>query len=163
MKITFNKEEQKEEILEKFKVVVNESGNAWKAYISLMNYSNRSSYGSSFELGFKVKPGDICYIDFGLAYRYECGYQHMALVVSMSNYKALVVPMTSNIGAYQKAKEGSPYLFNFPKCGKMNKDSTLFLNDMKFINTARVIEIIATINIETEIFQMIKKELVKLI
>lgn len=163
MKIKSNTEEEKTKILERFKDTMNESGNSWKSHISLMNYSYRSSLGSSQELGFKVKEGDVCYIDFGLAYKYECGFQHMAIIICISNYKALVVPMTSNIGAYLKAKEGNPYLFNFPKQGKLRKDSTLFLNDMKYINTARVIEVITSVDTESELFQSIRKELKKMI
>lgn len=126
--------------------------------ISKLNYEVRSEYKSSELLGFKVKIGDVCYIDFGRAYVSEAGYQHFGLVIAYCNSKALVVPMTSNASMYFQSfcpdtfPRGKKHLYRLPDISGLYKKSVLFLNDIKYINTARVIEVKGYIQPNTDLF-----------
>ena len=133
--------------------------------ISEFNYEQRKEFKSSELVGFKVKVGDICYVDFGKAYINEAGYQHFGVIVSLNNSKAFIIPMTSNHSVYQQSYCSKTYL-----CGKkhlmrlgdvagLNRKSVLFLNDAKFINTARIIEVKGHIHFNSELFQEIKRRL----
>lgn len=131
--------------------------------ISEKNYNSRRKVASSVNIGIDVKPGDICYIDFGLAYLYEAGYQHFGLVLNVSHYKALVIPMTSNPTTYQKSLDPEvEYLFPLGSIKGLYKESVLFLNDTKFINTARIIDVKAHIDPSSALFLQIKKRLKKI-
>ena len=66
-------------------------GNYTGSLISEANWIIRSRLSSGEEMGIRVKPGDICYMDFGMAYLNEAGYQHFGLVLSLNNRKALVM------------------------------------------------------------------------
>ena len=82
--------------------------------------------------------------------------------------KALVVPMTSNAIQYKSAYDpktnphGSKHLLRIGKIPGMNKPSVLFLNDMKFVNTARVIDVKAHISTDSALFAIIQERLLKL-
>lgn len=127
--------------------------------ISKLNYEVRNDYKSSELLGFKVRIGDICYIDFGRAYISEAGFQHFGIIIGYCNSKALVVPMSSNYSMYQqsycekKYPNGKKHLYRLPSLCGLHKKSVLFLNDIKFINTARVIEVKGHINPKTSLFK----------
>lgn len=130
------------------------------------NWLVRSKYASCVELGIHIRIGDICFVDFGdEAYLYESGYQHFAVILSFCHGKAFVIPMTSNPmmvhQAYdeQKTPEGKKHLMRIGLIEGMTKESVLFLNDGKFINTARIIDVKANINKNSELFQEIKKRL----
>ena len=132
--------------------------------VSEKNYNTRRNIPSSKSLGFSIQPGDICYTDFGQAYLYEAGYQHFGLVIAVVHFKALIIPMTSNEKTYQKSltSEGT-YLFPLGPISGLYKESVLFLNDAKFINTARVIDIKAHIPPESKLFKDIKDRLKQLV
>lgn len=137
-------------------------------YVSEINYHQRKHMISNDETGVRINIGDICYIDFGKAYQHEIGYQHFGLVISICRGKILVVPMTSNAKAISKARSeenpnGKSHLFSFPKAGKMNKDSVLFLNDIKFINPARVIDVKGHISVHSNLFSAIKLAVINII
>lgn len=127
--------------------------------ISKLNYEIRSEFKSSELMGFKVKVGDICYIDFGRAYITEAGYQHFGIVIGYCNSKALVVPMSSNYTMYNQSycaktfNNGKKHLYRLPELNGLHKKSVLFLNDIKYINTARVIEVKGHIKTTTVLFQ----------
>ena len=104
---------------------------------------------SSLEAKVYVKVGDICFTDFGLAYLSEVGYQHFGLVLAMKHGKIFVVPMSGNSSAYHKAYD--------PVLRAGNKSSVLFLNDAKWINSARVIDVKAHIDPNSYLFDKIKK------
>lgn len=129
--------------------------------MSEMNYLIRKEMKSSELVGFKVKKGDICYIDFGRALINEAGFQHFGVIVSVNNSKAFVIPMTSNSSMYEQSycsKEyvyGKKHLMRLGDITGLNKKSVLFLNDAKYINTARVIEVKGHINPYSELFQEI--------
>ena len=129
-----------------------------ESMVSEENWIARYSCGGSEELGISVTPGDICYMDFGHAYLYEVGYQHFGIVLALWQKKALVVPMTSNETTYAKAYDpiDNPYgksnLMRLGQLPGMNKPSVLFLNDMRFVNTARVIKVMAHLDVKSEKF-----------
>ena len=130
--------------------------------LSEYNYQNRAAYRSCRPFGLTIAPGDICYIDFGRAYTSEVGYQHFGLVISIFNGKAFVVPMTSNFNAYQQAydplfnPEGIRHLMRLGKIEGLYKYSVLFLNDAKYINMARIIEIKAHLSTASRLFADIR-------
>lgn len=133
--------------------------------ISEFNYSLRKEFKSSELVNIKVKVGDICYIDYGRAYINEAGYQHFGLVIGICNSKALVIPMSSNFNMYnqsfcpQSYLNGKPHLFRLPEIKGLHKKSVLFLNDTKFINTARVIEVKGFISPSCRLYKDIIKRL----
>lgn len=136
--------------------------------ISEANWIIRSRCVSCNDLGITVQTGDICYMDFGQAYLNEMGYQHFGLIMVLYRQKALVVPMTSNVTQYKSAYDpktnphGSKHLLRIGKIPGMNKPSVLFLNDMKFVNTARVIDVKAHISTDSALFAIIQGRLLKL-
>lgn len=129
--------------------------------ISECNYLERAKLKSCIKYGMVISPGDICYIDFGKQYLSETGFLHFGLVLKMFNSKALVIPMTSNSGAYYTAYDqknnpnGSSHLMRLGLIKGLNKHSVLFLNDVKYINTARIIEIKAHVNTDSKLFKKI--------
>lgn len=133
--------------------------------VSEKNYHTRRDAANSKALGIKVEPGDICYTDFGQAYLYEAGYQHFGLVLAIVHFKALIIPMTSNPNTYRKAlnRTKDNYLYPLGNIEGLYKESVLFLNDAKFINTARIIDKKAHIDVESEMFKEIKKHFKNLV
>ncbi len=133
------------------------------ALVSEANWIGRGNCMSGEDIGIFVEVGDIVYLDYGQAYLNEMGYQHFGLVLAISEKKALVCPMTSNAHTYANA-----YDFDINPFGKKNlyplpgiidglcKQSVLFLNDMKFINTARIIEKKAHIDVKSSLFRKIQ-------
>lgn len=133
--------------------------------LSGLNWLSRKHLTSSLAFDLRLKKGDICFIDFGKAYINEAGYQHFGLILSLVNYKALVVPMSSNSTTISKASnvlcEGQVknHLYYIGKLDGMNRPSVLFLNDAKYINTARVIEVIAHMDIHSTMFKEIESRI----
>ena len=129
--------------------------------LSEYNYRMRSKLRSCRCFGLTAHPGDICYIDFGRAYVTEAGYQHFGLVITVSSGKALVIPMTSNTVNYnlaydpQENPDGLKHLMKLGKTEGLNKYSVLFLNDAKFINTARIIDVKSKLDPQGEQFRKI--------
>lgn len=131
--------------------------------ISGYNRFDRHDYISSLDFDMWVTEGDIVYCDFGQAYLNEAGYQHFGLVIKMFSYKAFVVPMSSNKTTISKAMnfennhcDKKDHLYYIGQPEGLNKPSVLFLNDAKFINTARVISIKGHLNTESKEFCEIK-------
>lgn len=132
--------------------------------ISGINFNERGRLSGCNEVGVRVIPGDICYIDFGVNYINEAGYQHFGLVLSIVNGKAFVIPMTSNTRRVEEALVNEKsHVYLFGKEGDLSRESCLFLNDAKFINTARIIDVKGHISVGGEKFKDIKKRIVKLI
>ena len=130
--------------------------------ISRINLANRKHLTGCDELGVDIRVGDICYIDYGEAYLYEIGFQHFGLILKLENKKALVVPMSGNQQAYMQAyskdhPNGKQHLMRFGKMEGMNKRSVLFLNDVKWISTARIIDVKSHLSKESEFFKEIKE------
>lgn len=130
-----------------------------KVLLSELNYESRYEYKSSELNGFKVRVGDICYVDFGQAFINEAGYQHFGIVMGYCNSKALIIPMSSNISMYYQSycehtfPNGKRHLYRLPDLEGLKRKSVLFLNDMKYINTARIIEVKGNIDPESELFK----------
>ena len=130
--------------------------------LSKLNFCQRKQMYSSLEATVYIKVGDICFTDFGLAYLSEVGYQHFGLVLAMKHGKIFVVPMSGNSSAYHKAYDpvshtGKRHLMRLPEIEGLNKSSVLFLNDAKWINSARVIDVKAHIAPDSYLFEKIKK------
>lgn len=168
---TYEDDEELNEVLEQY---VNETYGFYKVMtgkdalarmISEENYRERYQAKGCEELGVWVKPGDICYIDFGLGYLNEAGFQHFGLVMKIINNKAVVIPMTSNEKTYHEAikANGKSHLMAIGKIKGMNKNSVLFLNDFKSINTARIIDVKAHIPVDSKLFIQIKNRAIKLL
>ena len=133
--------------------------------ISEYNYRERSQSNNCAELGVDIRVGDICYIDFGCAYVNEIGYQHFGIIISIFHNKAFVVPMSGNQGAYISAygkdnPNGKRHLMRLEKLKGMNKNSVLFINDAKWINTARIIDVKAHLDRQGKLFQEIKERVI---
>lgn len=136
-----------------------------EAMVSENNWISRGQCSSGDELGIQVSPGDICYMDFGQAYLNEMGFQHFGLVISIWQLKALVIPMTSNENTYENAwdYQENPYgrrnLMRIGTVCGLLKPSVLFLNDMRFVNTARVIDVKAHLDVDSALFQAIEQRI----
>ena len=134
--------------------------------ISDVNLRQRRHANNCGELGVNLRIGDICYIDFGEAYINEIGFQHFGLIVTLFHNKAFVVPMSGNHSAYLQAyskenPKGKKHLMRLGKIKGMNKESVLFINDAKFINTARIIDVKAHLDKNSELFYEIKERVKK--
>ncbi len=123
--------------------------------ISEQNYTQRSQHTGCKSLGVRIRVGDICFIDFGKAYLNEAGFQHFGFILTIKNHKALVIPMTSHRN--KKSELEKNHLFYIGKIEGMAKDSTLFLNDARFINTARIIDVKAHIPKNSGLFKDISQ------
>ena len=135
--------------------------------LSKLNFCQRKQMYSSLEAKVYVKVGDICFADFGLAYLSEVGYQRFGLVLAMKNGKIFVVPMSGNKNAYNRAYDpvshmGKRHLMRLPEIDGLNKSSVLFLNDAKWINSARVIDVKAHISPDSVLFEKIKKRVLQM-
>jgi hypothetical protein len=103
----------------------------------------------------------------GQQYLNEAGYQHFGLIMSICAKKALVIPMTSNASTYAKAYDpknnprGKKNLMRIGKVEGLNKESVLFLNDIRYVNTARVIDIKAHIPTDSSLFVTAQKRMME--
>ena len=91
----------------------------------------------------------------------EIGYQHFGLIITIFHNKSFVVPMSGNHTAYLQAyskenPKGKRHLMRLGKIKGMNKESVLFINDAKWINTARIIDVKAHLRRDSELFREIK-------
>ena len=135
----------------------------YQELLSEVNYRIRRRYKSSELVGFKVRVGDICFIDFGKSYINEAGYQHFGVVLNTYNSKILVIPMSSNLSMYEQAycekqfPYGKKHLMRLELVEGLERRSVLFLNDLKFINSARVISVKAHLNSNSDTFIEIRR------
>lgn len=135
--------------------------------LSEYNYQMRAKLKSSRSFGLDISAGDICYIDYGKAYISEVGYQHFGLVLKVFCGKAFVIPMTSNETNYAMAYDpqtnpnGLRHLMRLGKMDGLYKYSVLFMNDGKFINTARIIDIKAHLDVNSELFRQISDRFIE--
>ena len=106
--------------------------------------------------------GDICYIDYGMAYLWETGYQHFGLILSIRNGKAFVVPVSGSTRALAGADKRS-HVMHLGMIEGMNKPSILYINDAKWINTARILDIKAHLDHKRQLFYDIKQNVREMI
>lgn len=156
--------------------IVDDYLNELRSYLSAMPYHEikrecisgynrfiRSKFISSLDFDLRIKIGDIVFCDFGQAYLNEAGFQHFGLVLKLFSYKAFVVPMSSNTQTILKAKNHplaqtqKDHLYYIGMPEGLNRPSVLFLNDAKFINTARIIEVKSFLDPQSTLFQEIMK------
>lgn len=136
--------------------------------ISGMNRITRYKTLSCDELGVIVNVGDICFFDYGHAYKNESGFQHLGLVIGVFNYKVCVVPMTSSVKSMVQArnvsKKGKAHLYFIGKVKGLTEPSTLFLNDFKYVNSGRILEIVTNLKPNDKMFieicDIIKNEMI---
>lgn len=136
--------------------------------VTKLNLTERKNIGSCYELGVNVRVGDICYINYGSAHLYEIGYYHLGLILSLSNGKAFVVPISGNERNYKNAYKksnpnGKKNLMSIDKMYGLNKPSVLYLNDTKWINTSRIIDVKGRIYPSNPIFKEIKMRAIEMI
>ncbi len=129
-------------------------------YVSKLNYFRRKNALSCFEFNVFIRIGDICYIDYGLSYIHEIGYLHFGLIVSMNRDKVLVVPITgSNTKTMRKIGGKDEHIVQLGRIQGMRKMCACYINDAKWINTARIIDVKSRISVYSEQFQNIKQRL----
>lgn len=151
-------ERELDEVLKEYRrFVLNQSKQSQiKEIRSMSNRINRFNLWSCSQMYLDPKPGDICYMEYGHAYKNEAGYQHFGLVLNAWNGKLLVLPMTSNPSAAKEAgniiKNGRSHLYYIGNQEGLNKASTLFLNDAKFTNSSRIISINGHIRTDSYMF-----------
>lgn len=115
--------------------------------------------------GLWIKKGDVVFADFGEAYMCEVGYQHLAIVLNISGGKALIVPMSSNMNTVMNAydeitnPQGNRQLMRIKDCPYLEKESVLFLNDIKYISTARIIDVKGNIDVNSVLFRNINRRI----
>ncbi|MGL5979095.1 MAG: hypothetical protein ACRCZJ_08880 [Erysipelotrichaceae bacterium] len=120
--------------------------------LSRANFEQRKQMESCDETGVWVKEGDICFIDFGEAYINEVGFLHFGLVMKIRHRKALVLPLTS------KGGKRKPHLMSIGTLPNLYKESFVLLNDAKFINSARIIDVKSNISPNSTLFQAIQEK-----
>ncbi|MBP3853543.1 MAG: hypothetical protein J6D18_03130 [Erysipelotrichaceae bacterium] len=130
--------------------------------VSKMNFCQRKQVISCQDMGVHIRIGDICFIDYGLAYLWEIGYQHFGLVLSMKNGKAFVVPVSGSARAFRQAAQ-KEHMMRLPLIRGLNKPSVLYINDAKWINTARIIDVKAHIDAEGALFKSVKQQVQQMI
>ncbi len=160
-------ERKKEEVIEEYLGVLRQqllkmdNKQVKEVLLSELNFQERGKLMSCRYYDMNIREGDICYIDFGKAYNQETGYMHFGLVIKIFNSKALVIPMTSNpqafIMAYDKNynPNGMTHLMRLGKVEGLVKYSVLFLNDAKFINTARIIDVKSHLSTDGELYRKV--------
>lgn len=99
--------------------------------------------------------GKILKIDFGKAYQYENGFIHYSLCIGERNNKYLVIPSTTSTEIIKAAfhpkyrPEGEERIYLLKKEDNVDKDTALFMNDLKYISSGRILEVRNKINTET--------------
>lgn len=91
--------------------------------------------------------GKIIKVDFGKTYLCENGLIHYAICIGECQNKYLVVPMTTSNDEIKIAyhpefrNTGEKRLYLLKKADGNSKDSALYINDMKFISSGRIIKV----------------------
>lgn len=127
--------------------------------VSKLNYLRRKNAGTCKEFNVLIRQGDICYIDYGQAYICESGYLHFGLILSIYNSKVFVVPLSGNMKKASQVfgKEKKNHVYRIGKIPGMSKVSSVYLNDAKWLNSARIIDVKAHIAQDSELFKEIKR------
>lgn len=89
--------------------------------------------------------GKVLKVDFGKTYLHENGFIHYAVCISECNGKYCVIPTTTANDEIKAAyhpefrPNGEKRLYLLKKSEGSIKDCALYINDMKFISTGRII------------------------
>ncbi len=121
------------------------------------NFFTRCNYIGTNKTKVRVREGDICYIDFGMAYDREVGFLHFGLVYKILGPKALVLPITS------KGKYYNEYHLAIGNVKPLVKPAYLMLNDLKTINMARIIDVKGHLALNSHCLKELKPKLQELI
>lgn len=98
--------------------------------------------------------GKILRVDFGKAYLCENGFVHYAICIAENQGKYCVIPMTTANDEIKMAYHpefrptGEKRLYLLKKSDGNSKDSALYINDLKFISSGRIIKVGSRINDE---------------
>ena len=134
------------------------SQEAYAYLVSKLNWCDRKQISSYLELGVHIRIGDICFVEYGSAYLCEIGYQHFGLILSIVHHKALIVPISGSESAYRHAMH-KKHVMRLGRVPGMNKVSVLYLNDAKWINTVRIIDVKAHLDSDSSLFMEINKRI----
>ena len=107
-----------------------------------------------------IRVGDICYCDFGDAYQYEIGYQHLGVVISIVKQKLFVVPIISE--KHEKILY-TQYRLSKDSYSCLKNDSIALLNDSKWISKSRVIRIVGKMNAYGNDFKQLQYKVIEFI
>lgn len=124
---------------------------------SLNNYIKRKDRIENDTINANI--GDIGFFDFGQAYQHEIGYQHLGLILSKNANKVFVAPIVSKKNSWIGKNQYHLERFNYG----LTQDSLVYLNDVKWINETRFINVIGHINVENPDFMNIKNQALDLI
>lgn len=131
---------------------------AYAYLVSKLNWCDRKQISSCQELGVHIRKGDICFVEYGSAYLCEIGYQHFGLILAIVHHKALIVPISGSKSAYQHAAH-KKHVMRLGRVPGMNKVSVLYLNDAKWINTVRIIDVKAHLDTDSSLFMEVEKRI----
>lgn len=112
-----------------------------------------------------IKPGQVCYIDYGKTYQGELAYFHYGLCVAVKEGKLLIIPITSGTGwkdtCYHPVK--NPIMNKKFRQGLksegFSKDCVLKMNDAKFLSAGRIDCLDDKANIKSDILEDIQYQL----
>lgn len=122
--------------------------------ISKSNYCVRKK---DFTSPVRYIIGNICYFDYGQAYDKEIGYLHFGIILSKSKSKVFVVPFISEKDTKYYNKT---HTMKIPKIQGLYARGVLYLDDAKWINSSRIIDVKSYINPKSLLFQNIKKAVI---
>lgn len=128
--------------------------------ISAINFHDRGHADSIMELNpsmEKPKIGDLYYFDFGTQYHHETSYLHPGIVLNTLSGKLEVVPVTTSPSIYHRAiRFHVKELVALPKTeGLLPENSAVLLDDVRWINSARIVRLIGHIEPTSALFQNI--------
>lgn len=91
--------------------------------------------------------GKILRVDFGKTYLCENGFVHYAICIAENQGKYCVIPMTTANDEIKMAyhpqfrQTGEKRLYLLKKSDGISKDAALYINDLKFISSGRIIKV----------------------
>lgn len=129
-------------------------------FLSKLNYIRRKNAVNSLDFNVIIRVGDICFIDYGHSYQQEIGYMHFGLIVAQNRGKVLIVPITgSNTKTVHTFEEGNEHIVQLGKIEGMRKVCACYINDAKWLNSARIIDVKSHIPVDGELFKSIKNKI----
>ena len=109
---------------------------------------------------YRLRPGDVIEVEFGLRYKGEVAFRHTAIVIQTLNNKTFVVPVTSNPEKIRQVKKTNPwYLKLLDQNDGFDHECVAVLNDASFIVHNRILSKIKGIHVDSEIISEFREEL----
>lgn len=164
--ISFEEFHQKSSFYGLYEAILKSSLSKVSAYvatsrlISAINFHDRGHADSIQNLNPAMKSpkiGDLYYFDFGTQYYHETSYLHPGIVLNTLGGKVEVVAVTTSPSIYRRANlYHSRELVVLSKTeGLLPEDSTVLLDDIRWMNTARIVRFIGHIEPTSTLFQTI--------